>query len=210
MRGAGLALRASKKSRQRRQVLPDTCMRCPHSIAMERLYRRTLTDPGRENAELWRYVSVGDDFGIARFPSIVRDALLHCLDVGERRHAICNGLPGYGEADDAANIPESVDLRHQATLLEFLVFEALRECVRRCADHRLGDESRPADDGAQPHTRENEDIVRLADPAKLAVDLYGVEGTAGGDERPAPGPPKDVSRLALADIRRIRERQDDG
>src|SRR3990172_777893 len=72
----------------------------------------------------------------------------------------------------------------------------MRERVRRGHEHVVGDVPRAADDGAQPHARENVGVVALARYESLAVELHRVKWTATREQRPPVGPP--VRLLGIA------------
>ena len=64
-------------------------------------------------------------------------------------------------------------------------------------------------DGPEPESREDEDVVGLADFADPAVDLDGVEWRPRRDQRTAVGPAQDVDRRRLRERGRVRQRHDD-
>ncbi len=67
-----------------------------------------------------------------------------------------------------------------------------------------------ADDGRQPHPREDEDVVALADPELLPLVVHILERAAGGDDGLALAPAIDVLRQRLAVGGRVGEREHHG
>ena len=82
-----------------------------------------------------------------------------------------------GKRDVATDIPQAINFRHETTLSNFVTVKAVRQCMRRGADHAVRHLGRTGNNGAEAKAGKDKNVVGLADalcPPRIGTGSNGL------------------------------------